>query len=148
EGLDVRRAERRDQARRSLLRADVHPSGAGLHGRRLSALPAGERLPERRAIAGVTSVSLLDRIPHRSTSPSHRPWPRAIVGEEGWLKAIDSLAAGEVILFGLWGEANAVHMALLGEPAEIAVLSLYCVNGKFPSVSAPHPPPLPLSPTL
>ena len=93
-------------------------------------------------------MRLLDRIVHRSTSPSHRPWPRAIVGEEGWLKAIDSLAAGEVILFGLWGEANAVHMALLGEPAEIAVLSLYCVNGKFPSVSARHLPALRLERTI
>ena len=64
------------------------------------------------------------------------------MAEEGWLKAIDLLGAGEVILFGLWGEADAVHMALLAEPGDIAVLSLDCAGGTFPSVSARHPPAL------
>ncbi len=93
-------------------------------------------------------MSLLDRIPHRSTSPAHRPWPRAIVVKEGWLKAIDALAAGEATLLGLWGEADAVHMALLCEAAEIAVISLECRTGKFPSVSLRHPPALRLERTI
>jgi len=85
-------------------------------------------------------MALLDRIPHLTVSPAHRPWPRAEVGEEGWRKAIDLLAGGELTLLGLWGEAAAVHMALLNEPNEIAVVSLDCANGQFPSVGARHPP--------
>ena len=85
-------------------------------------------------------MTLLDRIPRLSVAPAHRPWPRAEVGEEGWLKAIDLLAGGELTLLGLWGEAAAVHMALLNEPAGIVVISLDCASGNFPSVSARHPP--------
>jgi Ni,Fe-hydrogenase III large subunit len=85
-------------------------------------------------------MALLDRIPHPSLSPSHRPWPRAVVGEEGWLNTIDLLAGGELTLLGLWGEVDAVHMALLTGANEIAVVSLDCADGKFPSVSVRHPP--------
>jgi len=85
-------------------------------------------------------MALLDRIPHLLVSPSHRPWPRAEVGEEGWLAAIGLLAGGELTLLGLWGEAAAVHMALLKEPNDIAVVSLACADGKFPSVAVRHPP--------
>jgi len=74
-------------------------------------------------------MALLDRIPHGSLSPSHRPWPRAIVGEEGWLKAIELLSMGDATLLGLWGEMDTVHMALLAEPGEIAVVSLPCASG-------------------
>jgi len=82
----------------------------------------------------------LDRIPHHSLAPSHRPRPRAVVGEEGWLKTIDLLAAGELTLLGLWAETGTVHMALLTEANEIAVISLDCARGTFPSVGARHPP--------
>jgi len=85
-------------------------------------------------------MALLDRIPHLSVSPSHRPWPRVTVDDDGWGKVIDLLAAGDLTLLGLWGEADAVHMALLAEPGEIAVVSLDCASGRFPSVSARHPP--------
>jgi Ni,Fe-hydrogenase III large subunit len=87
-------------------------------------------------------VSLLDLIPHQELVAVHRPWPRATVGEEGWRKAIDLLATGHVTLLGLWGEASAVHMALLGDADEIAVISLECESGKFPSVAAYHAPAL------
>src|SRR5690606_14555810 len=44
-------------------------------------------------------------------------------------------------LLGLWGEAQAVHMALLDEqPSRIVVASLDCPDGRFPSVSRAHPP--------
>ena len=87
-------------------------------------------------------MSLLDLIPHQDVATTHRPWPRATVGEEGWLKAIDLLAAGDITLLGFWGEASAVHMALLGGADEIAVVSLECESGKFPSVAARHAPAL------
>ena len=86
-------------------------------------------------------MSLLDLIPHQELAFAHRPWPRATVGEEGWLKAIDLLAAGDATLLGFWGEAAAVHMAL-GSADEVAVVSLACESGMFPSVAARHAPAL------
>jgi Ni,Fe-hydrogenase III large subunit len=85
-------------------------------------------------------MSLLDLIPHREEVAAHRPWPRVTVGEEGWLDAIDLLAAGDVTLLGFWGEVSAVHLALLGGADEIAIVSLECESGNFPSVAARHPP--------
>src|ERR1700719_2018067 len=85
-------------------------------------------------------MSLLDIIPHREEVAAHRPWPRVTVGEEGWLDAIDLLAAGDVTLLGFWGEVSAVHLALLGGADEIAIVSLECASGNFPSVAARHPP--------
>ncbi|MCR4282477.1 MAG: NADH-quinone oxidoreductase subunit C [Bauldia sp.] len=71
----------------------------------------------------------------------HRPWPRAVVSAEVWRDAIGLLAAGERTLLGLWGEARAVHMALLDEAAgSLAVISLDCTDGRFPSVAETHPP--------
>ena len=73
----------------------------------------------------------------------HRPWPRAAVDREAWGLAADQLARGEVALLGLWAEAAAVHMALIEEAAgDIAVLSLDCPNGAYPSVAARHAPAL------
>ncbi len=69
----------------------------------------------------------------------HRPWPRAVVTAQGWARTGERLAAGEVDLLGLWGEASYVHMALR-EGAEAAVLSLPCPDRRFPSIGALHPP--------
>lgn len=88
----------------------------------------------------MTPMRLIDRIPHRSIVASHRPWPRAIVGEDGWQQAIELLAAGEATLLGFWGEPDRVHLALLDEACEIVVISLTCAAGQFPSVGARHPP--------
>jgi Ni,Fe-hydrogenase III large subunit len=93
-------------------------------------------------------MGLLDDIPHRELVATHRPWPRAVVDEDGWRKAIDRLALGELTLLGFWGECEAVHLALLDEASEIAVISLACDDGKFPSVAARHPPALRLERTI
>jgi hypothetical protein len=85
-------------------------------------------------------MALLDTIPHSERAARHRPWPRAAVGDEGWAAAIDLLAAEKCTLLGLWGDTDAVHMALLGDGAEIAVLSYACKDGRYPSVGAKHPP--------
>jgi Ni,Fe-hydrogenase III large subunit len=72
---------------------------------------------------------------------AHRPWPRAIVDVEGWESATVLAADGRCTLLGLWGEKDAVHMALaVQDPPEIAVLSLPCPDGVFPSVGRHHPP--------
>jgi Ni,Fe-hydrogenase III large subunit/Ni,Fe-hydrogenase III component G len=86
-------------------------------------------------------MALLDTITHREQAKQHRPWPRTEVGEDGWSQAIDLLAAGRCTLLGLWGDAPAVHMALLAEDfRDIAVVSYTCADGSYPSVSARHPP--------
>ena len=51
------------------------------------------------------------------------------------------LAAGHATLLGLWGDTGAVHMAVMDEAArDIAVVSVECPDGRFPSVGALHPP--------
>ncbi|HEV8390545.1 MAG TPA: hydrogenase expression protein HypE [Dongiaceae bacterium] len=72
---------------------------------------------------------------------AHRPWPRVVVDREGWDSASFLAADGRCTLLGLWGEKNAVHMALATQdPLEIAVVSLPCPDGAFPSVGQHHPP--------
>jgi Ni,Fe-hydrogenase III large subunit len=72
---------------------------------------------------------------------AHRPWPRAVVAPDLWTAVAEQLGAGTVSLLGLWGEADCVHMALLDEArVEIAVVSLMCPDGRFPSVGRHHAP--------
>lgn len=86
-------------------------------------------------------MALLDSITYRQTNKQHRPWPRALVNEQGWSQAIDLLVEGRCSLLGLWGDAPTVHMALLtADFSEIAVVSYTCKDGSYPSVSARHPP--------
>jgi len=71
----------------------------------------------------------------------HRPCSRLVVNEDGWRFAASQLSAGYWTLLGLWGDTDAVHMAVLDEGArEIAVVTMPCPNGHFPSVGALHPP--------
>jgi Ni,Fe-hydrogenase III large subunit len=70
---------------------------------------------------------------------NHRPAPRVHVNESLWRQAVDALTVEQLSLVSLWGTSDAVHMALR-EENEIAVLSLDCPNGRFPSVGATHAP--------
>jgi Ni,Fe-hydrogenase III large subunit len=88
-------------------------------------------------------MALIDSIEHRETAAAHRPWPRAVVGDDSWKEATDLLASGRYTLLGLWGDAGNVYMSLLDEKAgDIAVLTYNCQDGKYPSVGAKHPPAL------
>jgi Ni,Fe-hydrogenase III large subunit len=72
---------------------------------------------------------------------AHRGWPRVVVSEAGWRAAAETMARGENTLLGLWGDTGAVHMAALEEASgEIAVLTIECPLGEYPSVGALHPP--------
>ncbi len=71
---------------------------------------------------------------------AHRPCPRVVVTEDQWCAIASELAAGRATLLGLWGEPAAVNMAVLLEPAELAVFTVECANGRFPSVGALHAP--------
>ncbi len=80
-----------------------------------------------------------------STVAEHRPWPRIVVREDAWRFAADQLKAGRLTLLGLWGDAAdagaAVHLAVMDEETgRIAVLTIECPDGRFPSVGALHPP--------
>jgi Ni,Fe-hydrogenase III large subunit len=71
----------------------------------------------------------------------HRPWPRAVVPRAVWISTAERLNDGSWTLLGLWGERDAVHMAVLDESRrEVAVLSLEGLAGRFPSVGQFHPP--------
>jgi Ni,Fe-hydrogenase III large subunit len=72
---------------------------------------------------------------------AHRVWPRLVVREDSWRFASTQLSAGYWTLLGLWGDAGAVHMAVLDAPMRaIAVLTMPCPHGHFPSIGALHPP--------
>lgn len=71
-------------------------------------------------------------------------WMRVIVDSGTWSGVAKQLAKGAWTLLDHWGDASQrpqVHMALLDEPtAEIAIVSLECPSGRFPSVGQHHPP--------
>ncbi|MPZ41464.1 MAG: hydrogenase expression protein HypE, partial [Rhizobiales bacterium] len=85
-------------------------------------------------------VAMRDTIAQAPQVGAHRPWPRVIVTADAWRDLCDELAAGNATLLGLWGDDGAVHMALLMESADVAVVTLKCRDGAFPSVGARHAP--------
>ena len=80
---------------------------------------------------------------------AHRPWPRVVVDAALWRSIAAQLAEGRCSLLGLWAEPDRVHMALLDEQLpEIAVVTLDCPDGRFPSVGQAHPPAIRLERTV
>lgn len=87
--------------------------------------------------------ALSDLIEKGASVPHHAPWSRAVVDPAVWTSAALELAQGRLTLLGLWGEARAVHMALLDEAADaIAVIRLEGLADGYPSVARHHPPAL------
>ena len=85
----------------------------------------------------------------RSSVDGHAPWPRYVLDEAAWRTVTHLLRDGDCTLLGLWGEPGWIYMAIMREVApEIAVLSLYCPTGSFPSVGAIHPPAIRLERTV
>jgi len=85
-------------------------------------------------------AALIDRIAGQRVE-AQRGAPRIIVDEAGWRLASNELAAGKATLLGLWGDADAVHMAVLDDDERaILVASMPCRDGSYPSVGALHPP--------
>jgi len=88
-------------------------------------------------------ATLIDMFPEPFSVEAQRPWPRLVVSREAWQQAARELTRGEAILFGLWGDTAAVHMAMLHEASgEILVITCECRDGRYPSVAATHPPAL------
>ncbi|MDR3513598.1 MAG: hypothetical protein P4L73_18330 [Caulobacteraceae bacterium] len=67
-------------------------------------------------------------------------WRAVSVDAAVWRTAVQTLAAGELQLIGLWAEPGVVRMALGDGVGEAAVLELACPDGCFPSVGAAHAP--------
>jgi Ni,Fe-hydrogenase III large subunit/Ni,Fe-hydrogenase III component G len=74
----------------------------------------------------------------RRTARAHT---RVIVEQAAWLQARAHLAAGEGTMLSLWGDADAVHLAVLAN-GESAILTLACPGRRFPSIGTVHPPAL------
>jgi Ni,Fe-hydrogenase III large subunit len=89
-------------------------------------------------------TGLANILPHAARVERHRPWPRLVATEESWRNVAREVATGHATLLGLWGDTSAaptVHMAIVDDASgDIAVVSLPCPAGKFPSVGALHPP--------
>lgn len=76
----------------------------------------------------------------------HYPWPRRIIDADTWSAIAGHLAEGRWTLAGLWGDTDAVHMALYDPgrdgtgPSELAIATMPCPAGQFPSIARHHPP--------
>jgi len=71
------------------------------------------------------------------------------VDEVVWRNVAAQLRDGDITLSGLWGDTDAVHMAILDETsAELVVVSLECPQRHFPSVGQIHPPAIRLERTI
>jgi len=70
-----------------------------------------------------------------------RPWPRHVINQTGWLRAIREISKGHGDMLGLWSDGADVHMLMLDhESSDIGIVTLECPNGRFPSVGHMHPP--------
>ena len=84
-------------------------------------------------------MSLTKALAGKAAPHPHRPWPRRLVTEATWTRLAEQLGEGRWTLTGLWGDSGAVHMALL-DSGKIAVATLECPAGHFPSVARHHAP--------
>jgi Ni,Fe-hydrogenase III large subunit len=86
---------------------------------------------------------LLARIGGSVRVLDHHPWPRLVVEPGIWRDLGVALAAGRLDLMGLFADGPAIHAVLL-EPATsaLAVVSLPCHQGRYPSLGQLHPPAL------
>ncbi|MBI2977701.1 MAG: hydrogenase expression protein HypE [Rhodospirillales bacterium] len=86
-------------------------------------------------------ATLIETISKGRKVESHRPWPRFTVDAGTWNAVAARLADGQATLAGLWGADDDVHMAVVDAADKaLAVVSLDCPQGTFPSVGRVHPP--------
>jgi Ni,Fe-hydrogenase III large subunit len=94
-------------------------------------------------------LKLAELIGAHAAIARHNPYPRVETDIEGWQTAIEQLSISNWTLLALWGETNAVNMALLQEAtSEIAVVTLRCPRGRYPSVAKQHLPAMRLERTI
>jgi Ni,Fe-hydrogenase III large subunit len=84
----------------------------------------------------------------REAGPS-KPWPRHVVDQTGWLRAVREISNGKGDLLSLWSDGAEVHMAILeNESSHLGLISIECSDGSFPSVAHLHPPAMRLERTI
>ena len=76
--------------------------------------------------------ALTDLIEAGRRVEQHAPWRAPSWRRKIWNLAVEQLAEGHWSLLGLWGEPDAVHMALLDEVRDIGVISLECAGRPLP----------------
>ncbi len=68
------------------------------------------------------------------------PWPRYRLNRERWAQLVLHLTVADWSLLALWGEPSAVHAAFYEASSHaVAVVSLDCADGRFPSLSSVRP---------
>jgi Ni,Fe-hydrogenase III large subunit/Ni,Fe-hydrogenase III component G len=96
-------------------------------------------LPPGSAETDMTAVEAL--IAQGADTGMLRPWRRVRVGRDAWAAAGQLLADGQASLIGLWGDDDAVHIALFDEQSSgFAILSHAVIGGRFPSIGRVHAP--------
>jgi Ni,Fe-hydrogenase III large subunit len=94
-------------------------------------------------------AGLGDLMAGREAVGGQRPWPRFAADTALWEKLAASLAEGHVSLLALWGDGASVHAAVRDESEhEIAVLTLDCPGGNYPSLGRLHAPAIRLERTI
>jgi Ni,Fe-hydrogenase III large subunit len=69
-----------------------------------------------------------------------RPWPRRRLTRALWLDLATHLTVVDWALIGLWAEPGEVHAAVLDQSSgAVAVASLPCPDGRFPSLAGVRP---------
>ncbi len=85
----------------------------------------------------------------RAPIAGHRPWPRYEIDDETWSAIGQALGEGAGDLLALWGEREAVHMALRAVGQAIpCVVSVRVKNECFPSIGRVHAPAVRLERTV
>ena len=86
------------------------------------------------------SADLLSFLAIGEPVKAHRPVARVRLSEEGWQALAARLEHNDWALLGLWAERAEVHASLYDDASKtIAVASLACPQGRFPSLSAARP---------
>jgi len=91
---------------------------------------------------------ITDLLENKLPIAGHKPWPRYEVDSGTW-STIGQALGGSNELLALWGDADAVHLALRApDLANPCVVSVRVKNSEFPSIGRYHPPALRLERAL
>ncbi len=94
-------------------------------------------------------MTVLERCGAQASIENSRPWPRAVVGADGWRFAASQMREGLWDLVALWAEAGVVHCAVRDVlSGEAAILSLPCAHGAYTSLAQWHPPAMRIERTI
>jgi Ni,Fe-hydrogenase III large subunit len=94
-------------------------------------------------------VTILERCSAQNDIENSRPWPRGLVGADGWRFAAAQLSHRLWELVALWAEPTVVHCAMRDVlSGESAILSLPCTHGAYTSLAQWHPPAMRLERTI